>query len=319
MTRGASRLAAGIAAAVVVAGIVTLVRSNGPAPPAEVESSAPTGTSTAIAIDNAPLTAPDASTTVTTVESTPTTTAGNIDSTGLPIEAEPAVELLEGPVTVEISGGKAVSVEGDEKGNPVAQAVTVTGPTTSTILDEPAIDFAEDPGPAEPKDTTPSTAVASRAGAGSGSTREGRMYTYQDGDSTMQVWLEPDLVVKSDAAVGPLQDAVVEVEGGNGVRSDAGDAASGWPVFRSRSGSLMTLPGGVLLVLDPAWDEAETDAFFSRNGIKQALVSELGYLPNGFFVETDPGFPSLNLANELATQDGVELSSPNWWRERSTR
>ena len=145
------------------------------------------------------------------------------------------------------------------------------------------------------------------------------MYTWKDGDSTRQVWLETDLVVKIDSPVGPLQDAVVEVEGFGRDRDDAGGAQDGWPVFRSRSGSLMTLPGGVLLVLDPDWDEAQTDGFFSRNGIKHSRVSELDYLPNGFYVETEPGFPSLDLANSLAAQDGVELSSPNWWRERSTR
>ena len=44
-------------------------------------------------------------------------------------------------------------------------------------------------------------------------------------------------------------------------------------------------------------------------------TSELDFLDNGFFVETEPGFPSLELANTLAGQDGVILSSPNWARE----
>ena len=77
----------------------------------------------------------------------------------------------------------------------------------------------------------------------------------------------------------------------------------------------MTLPGGVLLILDPEWSRSQTDAFFSGNAIKLDRVSELGFVPNGFFVETKPGFPSLNLANALAEQDGVEVSSPNWWTE----
>ena len=64
------------------------------------------------------------------------------------------------------------------------------------------------------------------------------------------------------------------------------------PVFRSESGALMTLPGGVLLILDPEWSRSQTDAFFSGNAIKLDRVSELGFVPNGFFVETEPGFPS---------------------------
>lgn len=97
-------------------------------------------------------------------------------------------------------------------------------------------------------------------------------------------------------------------------RADVGGGAipSDLPVFRSQSGTLMTLPGGVLLALGKGWDKAETDAFFERNGIGPARVSELAYIANGFFVETEPGFPSLDLANALATLDGVRASIPNW-------
>ena len=81
----------------------------------------------------------------------------------------------------------------------------------------------------------------------------------------------------------------------------------------------MTLPGGVLLVLNEEWTQAQTNSFFADNGIKMDRVSELGHITNGFFITTDPGFPSLNLANELAALDGVEVSSPNWWSEAVTR
>ena len=91
-------------------------------------------------------------------------------------------------------------------------------------------------------------------------------------------------------------------------------------MFRSESsGTLMTLPGGVLLVLDAAWSKAETNSFFARNRIKLNRVSALDIAANSFFVETAPGFPSLDLANTLAAQDGVRISSPNWWREHTTK
>ena len=77
----------------------------------------------------------------------------------------------------------------------------------------------------------------------------------------------------------------------------------------------MTLPGGVLLALDPEWSQEEVDAFFEDNGISSDQISELGFIENGFLVETNSGFPSLDLANELASQDGVMISSPNWSRE----
>ena len=72
-------------------------------------------------------------------------------------------------------------------------------------------------------------------------------------------------------------------------------------------------------MLSSAWSQAETNAFFSNNGIKTGRVSELDYVANGFFVETEPGFPSLNLANALAVQEGVEISSPNWGREATPK
>ena len=139
----------------------------------------------------------------------------------------------------------------------------------------------------------------------------GQPYTWQDGDRTLTVLLQDDLTVTQDGDIALRDDTAIRT-----TRSDTVDkaASAGLPVFRSQSGSLMTLPGGVLLALDETWGEAETDAFFENNGIDRDRVSELDYVANGFFVETDPGFPSLELANALAEQDGVVISSPNWRR-----
>ena len=155
-----------------------------------------------------------------------------------------------------------------------------------------------------------------KGGSGATGPVEGAPYTWQDGDRTMTVKLQADLVVEKDSG-GLPRDVVPAGEGGtNVVRSADGQSKSDiLPVFRSESGGLMTLPGGVLLVLNSEWSQAETNAFFSHNGIKMGRVSELDYVANGFFVETEPGFPSLDLANALAVQDGVEISSPNWGRE----
>ena len=141
---------------------------------------------------------------------------------------------------------------------------------------------------------------------------QGQPYTWQDGDRTLTVLLQDDLTVTQDGDIASKEDIAART-----TRSDTIDkaASTGLPVFRSQSGSLMTLPGGVLLALDETWGRTETDAFFSDNGIDAARVSELDYVTNGFFVETEPGFPSLELANALASQDGVEVSSPNWRRE----
>lgn len=45
----------------------------------------------------------------------------------------------------------------------------------------------------------------------------------------------------------------------------------------------MTLAGSVLLLVS-TWSRAQTDAFFSDNGIKLTRVLELSFVQNGFFV-----------------------------------
>ena len=151
------------------------------------------------------------------------------------------------------------------------------------------------------------------------STVQGPVYTWQDGDRTRQVRLQVDLAVVSDVAKVAEGDVVGRSSGRNIAKAASVTRGESEPVFRSESGNLMSLPGGVVLILDPDWDSSQTDAFFANNGIALDRVSDLGELPNAFLVETVSGFPSLDLANALAGQEGVEVSSPNWWMEATTR
>ncbi len=140
---------------------------------------------------------------------------------------------------------------------------------------------------------------------------QGRVYTYRDGDRAVRVRLQPDLEVSGSSTSSTGEHIVAK---------DSAGRSTGHPVFRSESsGTLMTLPGGVLLVLEAEWSTAETHAFFARNRITLNRVSVMEVATNSFFVETAPGFPSLDLANALAAQDGVRIASPNWWRELTTR
>jgi hypothetical protein len=136
----------------------------------------------------------------------------------------------------------------------------------------------------------------------------------------MRVVLQEDLAAQGKS-LNTLQDGIVAEAGGHSiVKKQDKRGSEAQPVFRSESGGgLMTLPGGVMLALDPEWDQAAADKFFEGNGIKPGQVSELGFLDNAFFVETDPGFPSLELANSLAGKEGVTVSSPNWWRQMETK
>ncbi len=172
----------------------------------------------------------------------------------------------------------------------------------------------------QPADTPSQVStVGSRSDSGS-STVQGEIYTYEDGDRTLNVVLQGDLALKNNSAV-TSDDKVVKLGPSQSiVKSADGGGQAGLPVFRSESGGgLMTLPGGVLLALDPEWEQSQVENFFSNNGISPEQVSELGFMQNGFLVETDAGFPSLELANSLASQDGVEVSTPNWWNEVKSR
>lgn len=146
---------------------------------------------------------------------------------------------------------------------------------------------------------------------------QGQVYTYADGERTVRVRLQSDLEVSGDESVARSGGEHIVTK--DSVRARGG-RSSGQPVFRSESSStLMTLPGGVLLVLEAEWSTAETNSFFVRNRINLNRVSPLAVAANSFFIETAPGFPSLELANALAAQEGVRISSPNWWREHTTK
>ena len=142
-----------------------------------------------------------------------------------------------------------------------------------------------------------------------GAYEEGGVYTWRDGDRVMTVRLEQG----EDKQASGVRQSDPVLRSKSGADKQASGVRQSDPVFRSESGGdAMTLPGGVLLVLDPSWSPSTVNAFFSRNKINGDRVSPLHYLDNGFFIETEPGFPSLHLANDLADKEGVGISTPNW-------
>ena len=148
----------------------------------------------------------------------------------------------------------------------------------------------------------------------------GTVYDWYDGDRVMSVELQPDLEAQSSNSEVPGDEIIARVGDYNIVTKTDKTVSKANPVFRSKEdASLMTLPGGVLLALDSTWDQERIDAFFQENGIDAHSVSPMEYLKNAYFIETEPGLPSLDLANKLAVMDGVEVSSPNWWQERGKR
>lgn len=151
-------------------------------------------------------------------------------------------------------------------------------------------------------------------------TEQGTVYTWEDGDATQRVVLQDSLVLQDNDSVTSEDEVLVRGVSDSIVQRGTDEVVDSGPVFRSESGGgLMTLPGGVLVALDPGWTEQQVQEFFAQNGISPESTSALGFIENGFLIETEPGFPSLELANELAAHNGVEISSPNWWREAQAK
>ena len=249
----------------------------------------------------------------------------------IPTIATVAVILVGVVAVALVARGVLASEPASEPDPTPTPASVVDSSTEPTPVPEVTVDLADTPReitlelPVLPdKSLSPKSQTTQRS---TGATRseppaqpEGKTYSWEDGDRTLNVVLQDDLVVQKTSEVTATDvvvskgvvDSIVEKQTGHG--SDDG------PVFKSESGGeLMTLPGGVLLALDPTWDGTQVEDFFSENGISADQVSELDFIGNGFVIETGSGFPSLDLANELASQDGVLISSPNWSREVETK
>ena len=224
----------------------------------------------------------------------------------IPILAIAAILLLAVPAVGMVVGMALASEPGDES------AASAGEPELPPLELPPLPEKNYHPADSPPKQPP----IAGSRADWDGSTDQGKVHTYEDGDRTVRVVLQDDLVLQKNSAVTPSDSVVVKGSTQSIIRKGSDGGQDNLPVFRSESGGgLMTLPGGVLLSLDPKWDKAQVDRFFSDSNISPEQVSELGFIPNGFLVETEAGFPSLDLANSLASQDGVEISSPNWWSE----
>ncbi len=130
-------------------------------------------------------------------------------------------------------------------------------------------------------------------------------YTYWDGDVERTVMLCP-----AESAIGHAGD-----DSGRSRAAGSGTGSADPLVFRTEQGVEMTLEHSIILILDPDWSRADVERFLGRNGIRPSTVSPLGWIPNGFTVTTGPGITPLLMANALAQQDGVVMSSPNWATE----
>ena len=185
-------------------------------------------------------------------------------------------------------------------------------PTTSSAAGRARAPGSED---SRAPEATPGQDAALEAVVRNAISNLGAVYTWQDGEHTRRVRLVPALTVQGSAST-ITSDVVLANDGVRSiVQRQARHGNVAGPVFLAESGGgLMLLPGGVVLALDPEWDEAHVDRFFSDSGIARSRVTRGEFAENGFLVETEAGFASLTLANALAGKAGVLFSVPNWQR-----
>ncbi len=161
-------------------------------------------------------------------------------------------------------------------------AVLETGPAA---MPEPGPAAVPEPGPAAVPEPSPAVApkaglaampepgpkatpVTQMGGPSEGTSSElegaspGTVYTYQDGDRTLRVVLEPPKQSQESVAEAASEDGVVKKGELDSITRKQSGPGDGQPVFRSESGGeLMTLPGGIMLALDPEWDQAAVEGF----------------------------------------------------------
>ena len=221
----------------------------------------------------------------------------NFSSQGVAVAAD-TLELNGGSIT-SVASGEAAVLSHTGLGHDSAHLVDHSQPgteceTISFLVDEPGPIADDSAGPLL-EWSDPSAAGGSDDAAPDPATLpRGAPVTYYDGDEARTAY--PVL-----ASPGP---------GARGASGASGSA--GLPAYVSESGNVMWLPGGVVLLLDPTWSAARADSFLAANGVARSRASELGWIDNGFLIEAGPGQASIELANSLATLDGVIISTPDW-------
>jgi hypothetical protein len=87
--------------------------------------------------------------------------------------------------------------------------------------------------------------------------------------------------------------------------------------FLDGNGTMIGLPGGVLLHLEPTWTESDVQSWLSQNSLQ--LIRKQDISGNWVVVESPAGLGSLELANRLKGKLGVISATPNLWRPISHR
>jgi len=148
--------------------------------------------------------------------------------------------------------------------------------------------------------------------AGAGASAQQR-YWY-DGDQRRPLWSDAEVV--ADFSAPGAQKTRVLKPAAIAKREAAGRS----PVFRDSrdgSGAARALPGGVIVRFHASTSDAQRRALLARYGLEPAR--ELGDGSGLWLVGSEPGLPSLDLANRLYESGDFAAAAPNWWQPRALK
>ena len=246
--------------------------------------------------------------------------AASATGCGGPVDSEPRPPSSPPPATQETppaAGGNAGVVatpSAAEPSTPPATPVAVSDdPPGNTAVPTSAAASSRDSSPPGGQFLDAYTGpTAPRRGPSVAASVQGAEYTWQDGGYARRVRLQVDLVAQPTSQ--NRDDDVVAVDQGELSivrKQERHEQDESEPVFRTESGHLVTFPGGVILMLDGEWDTARVRRFFSDQGIAMSRAEAQTFGPNAFLVSTESGFAALELANDLAVEEGVVYAVPD--------
>lgn len=137
---------------------------------------------------------------------------------------------------------------------------------------------------------------------------------WYDGDQRRTLWSDAEVVANFSGHGGQksrvLEPAVIAKR----------EAPGRSPVFRDSrdgSGAARALPGGVIVGFHASSSDAQRRALLTRHGLEP--VRELGDGSGLWLVRSEPGLPSLDLANRLYESGDFASAAPNWWQPRALK
>ena len=226
------------------------------------------------------------------------------------VGAAPATQTAPAPVVRAAQATPAPAGDAVREPDPSATTANLAGgPAVAVFPSASSEDSSARGGRFADAYTGPS---APRQGPSVAASAQGAEYTWQDGPTTRRMLLQIDLVAQPTSE-NRADDVVAADQGELSIvrKQERHEQGAGDPVFRTESGHLVTFPGGVLVMLDGEWDAARVRSFFAGQGIDMSRVEGQTFGPNAFLVSTASGFAAIELANDLAAEEGVVYAIPD--------